>query len=359
MSSPHVWQFFRAGGVDQVVIREGADIAHLRELDQKLWVALACPTRGVEFDTRTLDLIDTDHDGRIRAPELIAACEWAVQRLRDPDELVRPGDTLALDALADEPRSDAQGTPAVALTEAARRILAVRGKAESDRLSLADVTDRAELLAAQRFNGDGVVTLDSSDDAPLRELIGLIAATQGSLPDRGGKDGVDRARADAFFAQADALQAWQAARGDADLAALDGDAAQAATRSIEAVRAKVDDFFTRCRLADYDARAATALTPTVEALERLGQQTLHDRSEELARLPLAAIRPAGELPLRAGLNPAWAAAIDALPTPSRGSTASRRSASIAAAQAGLRPARSGSSPAGRIAARGRRASSSL
>jgi len=77
MQEPHRWQFFRAGGVDQVVFRSGADIARIGELDQKLWVALACPTRGIEFDTRTLDLIDTDHDGRIRPPKLIAACRWA------------------------------------------------------------------------------------------------------------------------------------------------------------------------------------------------------------------------------------------------------------------------------------------
>jgi hypothetical protein len=52
-STAHTWQFFRSGGVDQVVFRNGTDIAHLPELDQKLWMALAMPTRGVEFDPRT------------------------------------------------------------------------------------------------------------------------------------------------------------------------------------------------------------------------------------------------------------------------------------------------------------------
>ena len=61
--APHRWQFMRAGGVDQVVFRSGEDIARIAELDQKLWVALACPTRGIDFDPRTLDLIDTDRDG--------------------------------------------------------------------------------------------------------------------------------------------------------------------------------------------------------------------------------------------------------------------------------------------------------
>jgi hypothetical protein len=41
------WTFFRAGGFDHVKVKSGADLMHLGELDQKLWVALACPTTSV------------------------------------------------------------------------------------------------------------------------------------------------------------------------------------------------------------------------------------------------------------------------------------------------------------------------
>ena len=68
----HRWRFFRAGGFDQVRLDSGADLLALEKLDQKLWVALACPTEGLEFDKKTLELIDSDSDGRIRAPELLA-----------------------------------------------------------------------------------------------------------------------------------------------------------------------------------------------------------------------------------------------------------------------------------------------
>jgi len=69
MAANYAWKFFRAGGFDQVKPESGADLANLDQLDQKLWVALACPTRGLEFDSRTLDLIDTDKDGRVRVPK--------------------------------------------------------------------------------------------------------------------------------------------------------------------------------------------------------------------------------------------------------------------------------------------------
>ena len=48
----HRWHFFRAGGVDQVSLRNGEDLKALGELDQKLWVALAMPVKGVDLDRR-------------------------------------------------------------------------------------------------------------------------------------------------------------------------------------------------------------------------------------------------------------------------------------------------------------------
>lgn len=81
----HPWKFFRAGGFDQPRIDTPADLLAIGELDQKLWVALSCPVAGIEFDHRTLALIDSDNDGHIRAPELIATLPAGAERaLTDP-----------------------------------------------------------------------------------------------------------------------------------------------------------------------------------------------------------------------------------------------------------------------------------
>src|SRR5579863_6752480 len=98
---PYTWKFFRAGGFDQVKLESGSDLANLDQLDQKLWVALACPTRGLEFDSRTMDLIDTDKDGRLRVPEIIAATKWATSMLKNPDDLLKGSPTLPLAAIND------------------------------------------------------------------------------------------------------------------------------------------------------------------------------------------------------------------------------------------------------------------
>ena len=83
------WRFFRAGGFDQVRLDSAEELLSIGELDQKLWVALACPIKGIEFDARTLSFVDTDADGYVRAPELIAAVAWAGARLSQPAVLAQ------------------------------------------------------------------------------------------------------------------------------------------------------------------------------------------------------------------------------------------------------------------------------
>ena len=129
----HSFSFFRAGGFNQVRFATGADFIHIDELDLKLWVALSCPVKGLAFDARTLALIDTDGDGRIRAPELIAAAKWTVSLLKDPDMLCRSGDTLPIDAI----RTDMEEGAAIAA--AATTILASLKKTEGADLSVADM----------------------------------------------------------------------------------------------------------------------------------------------------------------------------------------------------------------------------
>ncbi|VCU69124.1 hypothetical protein PIGHUM_01184 [Pigmentiphaga humi] len=299
----HTWQFFRAGGVDQVSIRSGEDICKLGQLDQKLWVALACPTRGIEFDPRTLDLIDSDHDGRIRPPELLAACRWACERLRDPGQLLRGGDTLSLDAIADNTEEGRL------LIEEAGRILQLLDKQET-RISLADVADRSRLLAAMRFNGDGIVTPATAEDDAARAAIQRIIDTHGSQADLSGEPGIDRARTEAFFTEARAIREWRdRVAGDPSIVPL-GDATVDAVQAANAVQAKIDDFFARCRLAAYDPLAAPALNPTAEEYRQLYGEALTLGSDRIAHLPLAAVAPGRSLPLRSGLNPAWAQAMD-------------------------------------------------
>ena len=147
----HTWKFFRAGGFDQVKLESGADLANLDQLDQKLWVALACPTRGLEFDNRTLDLIDTDKDGRIRAPELIAAAKWAAGLLKNPDDLLKGSPLLPLAAINDATPEGKQ------ILSSAKQTLVNLGKPDATAISIEDTMDTVKIFAAATPNGDGIV----------------------------------------------------------------------------------------------------------------------------------------------------------------------------------------------------------
>jgi len=155
-----------------------------------------------------------------------------------------------------------------------------------------------------------VIPPESCDDAELRAVIADIIASHGSLADRSGKPGVDQPRVDAFFAEARALVTWH---DGADPATRPlGDATPPAAEAVRAVRSKVDDYFTRCRLAAFDPRAAAALGPGDAELAALATHELSAASAEIAGLPIARIEAGAALPLAAGVNPAWEARLATL-----------------------------------------------
>lgn len=307
MSSPtHSWSFFRAGGFDQVKLETGADLLNLDQLDQKLWVALACPTTGLEFDPKTAALIDTDKDGRIRATELIAAIKWAGGLLKNADDLVKGGD-LALSSINDATPDGKQ------LLASARQILVNLGKKDSATISVADAGDAGKIFGTTVFNGDGVVIPDSATDALTKAVVNDIIATGGSVPDRSGKPGIDAAKTDAFFTELAAFDTWnKASETDAAKILPLGAGTAAASAAIKAIKTKVDDYFGRCRLAAFDSRAAALLNRKEEEYVAVAGKDLSISAQEIASFPLAHIAAGKALPLKKGINPAHAAAVNAL-----------------------------------------------
>lgn len=247
-SAPFHWRFFRAGGFDQVRLDTAEELLAIDQLDQKLWVALSCPVKGIEFDARTLSLVDSDADGQIRAPELIAAVQWAGQRLKDVQVLAQQLPGVPLAAIRDD---DEEG---LAIAQAARELLAHVG------------------------GQDGMVTVEAARVAQARQA--------------------ERA-----------MVAWEAAGTQARPL---GDATEAAHAALTAVAEKVEDWFVRCRLAAFDARAGAALNAADDTLAALGGATLTAGADSIAALPLAHVQAGAALPLTTGLNPAWAERIQAL-----------------------------------------------
>ncbi|MGZ8899856.1 MAG: hypothetical protein ACXW3Z_07155, partial [Limisphaerales bacterium] len=306
--SLHRWKFARIGGVLQVVFRNGADIVNLEHLDQKLWVALACPTRGVEFDERTLELLDLDADARVRAPEVIAVTRWVRDVLLQPDDLLKGSDSIPLSAINSKSPAGAAALAAV------ERVLARSKEPNASAITLANITEFGNTFAACKFNGDAVLPADSAPDETTKKAIEEILSTHSGTPDLSGKPGLTKAKVETFFTEASALLAWQQ-RSEADPAILPlGDKTASAVVSVQAMRTKINDYFARTRLAAFDGRATSILNRAEADFVALTAKDLRTDTVEIAQLPLAHIEPGRPLPLRNGLNPAWHSAVTNLAT---------------------------------------------
>lgn len=299
----HRWRFFRAGGFDQVQLNTPEDLAALRGLDQKLWASLACPTRNLELDRRLLDYLDPKKNGRIRAPELLAAVDWTLERLADPNLLFNQA-PLTLAAF----RDDAAGKR---LSCTARRLLEILGRNEAQGLDAADTDDLQVLFPSGKPNGDGLVPAYLTDDPALQAAIADIIGCLGAEADRSGEPAVSEAGINAFFSQAQQVYAWEQRAIEASLQPF-GELTDAAVAAISALREKIEDYFTRVEMAAFDPRAAALMNGQESELVRLSGLSLANAAQEIATLPLAGIQHGERLPLSLGINPAWSSAMRAL-----------------------------------------------
>jgi len=303
-ATPHKWRFVRIGGFDHVLINSGEDISSIPHLDQKLWAALACPTQGLEFDPSTLAHMDKDKDGRIRASEVIEALNWTLSLIREPDDLTRTNNCLPLSAINEE------SPEAKDILSCAREILKNTGKGQADAITPVDVADKVRIFANTRFNGDGIIPAMAAEDPALRQVIEDIMNCLGSEPDRSGLPGITKEKADRFFTEAKQYSEWwRRTEGEnADILPF-GDETETAAGYFEAVRPKIDDYFTRCRLAAFDTTAALYMNPAKEQYESVSKMSLSAKTDEIAAFPLAAIQARAGLPLRGAVNPAWEKAL--------------------------------------------------
>lgn len=132
----------------------------------KNWYAISCPTTGVRFDARTLELLDTDHDGHIRTPEVLAALELLKGAGVNPGELGQTSeqDKSKLDSVMSR-QAALVGEEASELEKAALAEWEARGKS-AEVATLGDNTAVAEAaLKAVEPVVDGFFT--PPEDMPL------------------------------------------------------------------------------------------------------------------------------------------------------------------------------------------------
>ena len=300
------WKYASIGGAVRVRLESGEDIAHLGELDQKKWTVLSCPAQGLDFDAKTLALLDTDGDGKIRVHEVVAAAEWLTSVVKDKDLILKGDSVLPLDQINTENETGA------ALYNSAKQILANLGL-DKQEISIADTADSVAIFKGTAFNGDGIVVPASAgEDAELAKVITDAVASVGGFADRSGEQGVDAAKIEAFYAACADYAAWQKAAVDGkDTIFPYGDNTAAALAACEALKDKVADYFMRCKIIAFNEAAAGAVDVSVDKIGAIADKNLAACADEIGQCPLARPSAGCVLPFE-GVNPAWQGAFATL-----------------------------------------------
>lgn len=294
------WEFDNIGGSSRVRISKGEDIRHLAELDPKMWTVLSCPVQGLEIDDKSLAYIDSDSDGRIRVNDIIATAEWITGALKNPDLILEGKDSIDIEQFAD---SDTGRK----LYESAKQVLSGLSK-EGGAVSISDTADSAAIFAQTRFNGDGVITESSADDADEKAAIAAAVASFGGVPDRSGSQGVNAAIIEDFYKALGEYVAWHEAAVPAPFA----ESTDAAIDAYNSLDAKVKDFFMRSRLAAFSPDSTAALDVQTSRIEAISAENLTGKTDDIASYPLARVTGKPEIDLSEPVNPAWASQFDTL-----------------------------------------------
>ena len=271
----HRHAFFHTARTTQVALTCGADIEHLADLDRTYWAILSRPTY-IEGRAETLASdLDTNEDGRIRMPEVLAAIEWLKPRIASFDRLFLPYEGLVKEDFRDD-------TP--------------EGKALSDLLAKVapDGTpipldtlfkQRTKVCGAEPCYPGKVPFTCGCDPTVERRILDVAETLWCCNPGISGEEELGRKEFEEGVKTVDQGLAWVAAKpkspynDDADFA------------TFCALQEPIDAYFRACETLRYDP-ASTVLT--------------HDPALPLDKAPLAL--PSAEakgLPLRDGINPEW------------------------------------------------------
>ena len=221
------WHYCSLGGTKRVCITRGEDIAHLAELDQKLWTVLSCPVKGLELDERTLDLIDYDRDGKIRAEEVITAANWLCSVVKDKDRILQGHDYIDL---ADFNTDNEEGAQ---LRDCAAEVLKIMGL-EKTTITLPELN---EFL--KDYDENAAQALEDT-----LESMSVNVAPYGANSD-------------------DAVTA------------------------VDAIRDKVTDYFLRCKFIQFHDDCAAALDVSAEKVAEISEKNFATNIEEISKYPLS------------------------------------------------------------------------
>ncbi|MFZ9848563.1 MAG: hypothetical protein ACO3EE_10485 [Flavobacteriales bacterium] len=155
------------------------------------------------------------------------------------------------------------------------------------------------------FNGDGVITTDSCHEEELKKVLNEVVSCVGGVADRNGKVGINAEQLTAFINACNDYSAWYLeAENNKESFFPFNENTQKAHSAYVAVKAKVEDYFLRCKMANFDKDSVPALNLLGGRIELIADKNLSTCLDDIALFPIAKIQGKNHLPLQEGINPA-------------------------------------------------------
>lgn len=251
--SKHSWTYANIGGNVRVVIKNGKDIQHLAELDEKLWTVLSCPTSGLEIAEESLNHIDGDKDKKIHIKEVVETSQWLSSVLKNLDVLMPGNASLQLNDIKDESILAIANTIAVDGEVTLDAVRAAIAAVSVDTNPIPEAPYAAEVIAAYKECKDAY--------AQYYATARLQALGLATLPADAAVPGLTEEVFAEMGTKIAAYEAEKAAIESANAAALT--AAQAQYRPLEKLLLLTRDFCTLLRnfvsFQDFYAKRGKAL----------------------------------------------------------------------------------------------------
>ena len=296
--------FRNYGGNYQLEIETIEDLKKVLDLHDARWAASSVPIYGLNCDDRFLEMMDTDNNDRVRPDEVRDAIHWLLTILKNHDCLLEGTEILKLEDL------DRENSEAQKINDSAKLVLSNLGDSLAEEITLEQVRSLQKIKSNAASNGDGIIPPEATDDEDLANFIQTIMDTVGAVEDISGKQGVNIELLEKFLKASEEFLQWKT-RGEVSISAAGrgirpwGGETPDAWKMIEAIDAKIEEYFTQCEMIAFDERSAKSMLLTDGELKELNFADSAVMANRLGEAPLSTPNAEGKLDLTGYLNPLY------------------------------------------------------
>ncbi len=291
-----VTKFQKLCGSYQYQLQTPEDLRTVMASDDAFWALLSVPITTFNGDPRFYKYLDSTGSTSVRVDDIKQAFYWLDKSL------------VNLSVLADEkaaitPEQLRTDTPeGIEIGETLRKQL-VAAMLDDGIVTLTETRDTIKALSAGFLKGDGIITRDAVAGSLAEQLFtDILTVYDGPDNDKGVK-GITGALLDKFIADANAYLEW--AQADTYTTLMPGVDMPPAYAFYRNVTAKVDEFFSFCKLVRIDMTNAKRFMENPDAMSAIDIHNPDAVNKAISEAPLAPPNPEGRLFIDENLNPAY------------------------------------------------------